>query len=258
MDVFEDLCTENIVVMEFVEGIPLSRKEEILNNPDYDIEETIHNLVNSAIKSWFIDETEGHYFQADPHLSNILALPGGGVANIDCGLVQRLSRRETRICKNLMLAIYFKDTDRLVRVMTDMCGVDYRKYKDVLADDVTFYLEKVDDEGLGFWFFELTKIFVKHKIDYPTFMITLGRGNVILDGLISTYLPHYSTLDVLGRQLSKRANEHFRDTFDEKYFLRASYALIERAKIKFEKTDPFKESLQLLSDIAQAARGTYK
>src|SRR5207248_1386461 len=82
---FEHLCTANIIVMDFVDGIPMSRKEEILANPDYDIEKSIKTYINASIRNWFRDDIETYVFQADPHLSNVLALPYGDVANIDCG-----------------------------------------------------------------------------------------------------------------------------------------------------------------------------
>jgi len=227
---FENLCTQNIIVMDFVDGIPMSRKNEILANSNYDIEKSIKTYINAAIRNWFRDDIRTYLFQADPHLSNVLALPHGDAANIDCGLIAELSRKEVEQCKNLVIAVYLKDLERTIRVAIEMTGVDYRAYAPLLRRDLEVYLARTQDEGLGFWFLEFAKIMVKHRIKFPIFLTTFGRTNVILDGLASTYFPEQSTIDIVGGELKRQAIKEMMGNIMDADWLALGYVLSEKIK----------------------------
>lgn len=255
----ENFCTEKVIVMDFVDGIPMSRKEEILANPEYDIEKSIKTYINAAIRNWFRDDIQTYIFQADPHLSNVLALPQGDAANIDCGLISELSPKEVKQCKDLVIAVYLKDIEKTIRVATEMTRVDYAVYGPILRPDLEVYLRKTEDEGLGFWFLEFAKIMVRHKIKFPLFLTTFGRTNVILDGLASTYLPEQSTVDIVGGELKRQAvKEMFRNIADADW-LKVAYGLSEKVKqspqLLIGLIDRYFENpLQAVRDISEAMR----
>jgi ubiquinone biosynthesis protein len=256
MDIVDDLCTNNIVVMDFVEGIPVNNKKELLANNEYDIYKSIENYTNAMIKNWFRDDLTEYYYQADPHLSNIIALPHGGVANIDCGLIARLSKKEMNLCRKITLAIYFKDADKVIKVATDLAECDYETYRPLLQKDVENYLDRTEEEGLGFWFFGFTKIMVKHNMDFPSYLTTLGRGNVIVDGFIKTYIPEYNAHDLLKKQLKNHAIQYLRDSFTEDDVLRLGYTFIEKMKQANTSNTFFDTMLGDISKFSKAMRGT--
>ncbi|MFA6098061.1 MAG: AarF/UbiB family protein [Patescibacteria group bacterium] len=251
----ENLCTENVVVMDFVDGIPMSRKDEILANPDYDIEKSLKTYINAAMRNWFRDDIPTYLFQGDPHLSNVMALPHGDVANIDCGLVSELSRKEIEMCKSLIIAVYLRDIERTVRIATQMTGVSYGKYAATLKPDLEIYLEQSQNEGLGFWFMEFTKIMIKHRIKFPLFLTTFGRTNLVLDGLARTYLPEQTTLDIVGVELKRQAIKETIKNITNGDWLRLAYALSREAGRTPEMIVSFLENpLAALSRIAAAVK----
>lgn len=227
---FEKFCTEKIIVMDFVDGIPMSRKEEILANPDYDIEKSIKTFINAAIRNWFRDDLPVYLFQADPHLSNILALPHGDAANVDCGLICELQKTEIALTKDLVIAVYMKDIERVVRIATKMTGVNHQKYAPILRPDLEEYLAKTPNEGLGFWFIEFARVMVKNKVKFPLFLTVFGRTNLILDGLARTYLPEQTTLDITGGELKRQAIKEMINNLTEGDWLGLAYALSEKLK----------------------------
>lgn len=252
---FEELCTRNIIVMDFVDGIPMSRKEEILDNPDFDIEKSLKTYMNAAMYNWFRDDIEVYLFQADPHLSNVLALPHGDAANIDCGLVSELSKKEADICKRLIVAVYLHDIDKTIKIALEMTGADYQKYAAELKPDLEEYLEKTKGEGFGFWFLEFTKILVKHRIKFPLFLTTFGRTNLILDGLMATYIPEKSTLDIVGVELQRYAIKQTFDNLKEFDWLRIAYSLSEKVKEAPELVvNLIKDPLGIISKVAAAVK----
>ncbi len=229
LDVYEELCTDNIIVMNFIDGITVKNKNEILAKKNYNIEKSVRTYVNYAVQSWFRTDIKHFLFQADPHLSNIIALPNGAVANIDCGLILSLTKKEMDTCKNLLLAIYLKDSRTIIRIISEMENGDFTEYKKKLENDIENYFEKIDNKGIGFWFFELTKMLVKHKIKYPSYLITIGRANIILDGLVERYFPEHTALDILGDQLREHAMKHIQTKmFSEQNLMRIGHAFTQK------------------------------
>jgi ubiquinone biosynthesis protein len=256
---FKELCTDHIIVMDFVDGIPMSHKEKILANPAYDIEKSIKTYINAAIRNWFREDIETYIFQADPHLSNVIALPGGDAANIDCGLISELSRKEVQQCKDLVIAVYMDDLEKTIRIATKMTGVNYEKYAPLLRPDLGDYLEKTKDEGLGFWFLEFAKIMVRHRIKFPLFLTTFGRTNVILDGLASTYLPGQTTVDLVGGELKREATKEMFRNLAGGDWLKVAYTLTQKIKKSPELITGlidryFENPLEAMRDIKEAIR----
>ncbi len=254
MDTIPELCTDNVIVMDFIDGIPVSRTDDCRSCEGYDVEKSVRAYVNTSVRSWFRDDLEEHLFQADPHFSNIIALPGGRVANIDCGLVSSLTKKEMRVCKDLLLAIFLKDASRIARIATEFGGVDYATYRAALESDIEVYLEKTDDEGLGYWFFEFTKILAKHKLRYPYYLITLGRANLILDGLVEAYIPGHKTLDLLGGQLREHALKEFMRYMEPSELIRTGYRFFQSMRTSSGAFESFVRRMCALGESVHASK----
>ncbi len=253
---FEHLSTENIIVMDFIDGIPMSRKEEILANPDYDAEKSIISYVSAAMRNWFRDDHAEYLFQADPHLSNIIAMPHGDAASIDYGLISSLSPKESRLCQDLIIAVYVKDVEAVLKLGARMTGVTYEEYDSAtMRADVVRYLEQTTHEGLGFWFLEFVKIIVKHRLKFPLFLTTFGRTNIILDGLVHAYMPEKTTLDIFGKELRRQAVKEIIKNLADADWLRLGYSLGKRIKESPDAAGSIVDDpLGFLSEIARAVR----
>jgi ubiquinone biosynthesis protein len=226
---FDGLCTPNIIVMDYIDGIPMSRKQEILADKNYDIEKSIKSYVNVAMRNWFREENSVYYFQGDPHLSNILVLPNGDAASIDFGLISELSKKEARMCKDLIIAVYFRDLKNVMKVAAEMTDVSEEQLEPI-RPDIIKYLEKTKTEGLGFWFMEFVKIIIKHKFKFPLYLTTFGRTNLLLDGLIHAYMPDKTTLDIVGVELKRLAVREAWNNITEADWLKLSYSLSQKIK----------------------------
>ncbi len=253
---FEDLCTANIIVMDFMDGIPMSQKEKIMANPQYDAQKSIKSYANAALRNWFREDTPNYYFQADPHLSNILALPGGDAASIDFGLIASLSKKEARICQDLIIAVYLKDLKRSLAITADMIGVTEAQL-DVMKPDFEKYLEQTSKEGFGFWFLEVVRMCNKHNFKFPLYLATFGRTNLILDGLIQDYLPDQTTLDILGEELHRQAlKEIWKNAMDADW-LKLSYSLSQKIKEGPQLISKFIDNpLSVISDFIRAVKNS--
>lgn len=254
---FENLCTEDVIVMDYIEGIPLNRARQLLDNPKYNIEQSVKLVVNTPIHYWFGRQQATYIFQADSHLSNILALPNGNVANVDFGLISEFSRAEADRCQELVLAVYLQNIDKVLQIVAEMSEVDTKKLTPQLKADFEDYLVKAQKAGFGYWFMEFAKIMVKHRLKFPLSMATFGRAYIMTDGLINTYLPGQTTLDIVGVELRQLALQQVTNNILNADWTKLAYVLSEQLQKTPDLIVQFLENpLEVVSKIAQAAKGT--
>ncbi len=254
MDIVPEFSSKIVIVMDFIDGIPMNHRKEADQNKAYDVEKSIKAYMNASIRTWFREDLSEFYFQADPHLSNILALPGGRAANIDCGLVCHLSKKEALIFKKMIIAIYLKDVKAIVKIAASWGNLDVDDLQKRMEKDMKKYFDKTDEEGIGFWFFELTKIFIKYKIRYPSYLITLGRANTVMDGLITTNIPDYSMIDILGDELRTQTVKRIKKELQGPHLLRIGNVFLTKMKDSLDETDSM---LRAISDVSKALSGEF-
>lgn len=77
---YMDLCTEHVVVMDYVEGIAVSHTDQLIE-AGYDLKEIGTKLVDNYATQVLDDG----FFHADPHPGNII-ISGGQIVLIDLGM----------------------------------------------------------------------------------------------------------------------------------------------------------------------------
>jgi len=253
---FENLCTPHVIVMDYIGGIPLNRARQLVGNPKYDIEQSVKLVVNTPIRYWFGRRQAIYIFQADSHLSNILALPNGDVANVDFGLISEFSREEADRCQELVLAVYFQDIDKVLQIVSEISKVDVRELTPDLKAELEDYLIKAQKSGFGYWFMEFAKIMVRHRLKFPLSFATFGRAYIMTDGLINTYLPGKTTLDIVGVELRRLAFQRATNNLLNADWTKLAYVVSEQIrKTPDIVTEFFDDPLSVISKIARAAKG---
>jgi ubiquinone biosynthesis protein len=145
---------------------------------------------------------EGMYFHADPHPSNVLLLPHGRLAMLDFGLLGHFEQRELKMTRDLFLSIYTKNVEESIRLGLAMAGVPYEIHAEKVRKDVRAYVEQAHHEGLGYWFMEFIRLFMRHRLPLPYQLVLYGRLHIIMDGACQFALPGETTLDLLGDELA--------------------------------------------------------
>lgn len=85
-EVIGHLSGSRVLVMEFIEGVPIDDVEEV-GRYGFDPKPLVHQMV----KSWFATAVRDGVFHADVHAGNLLLTPDGRVGVLDWGIVGRLS-----------------------------------------------------------------------------------------------------------------------------------------------------------------------
>src|SRR5699024_6777791 len=86
-EMIRELSTKNVLVMEFIDGIPINHHAE-LEAHGYSREVLAERLANSVFHQIII---EG-FFHGDPHPGNVSVLEDETIAFMDFGMVGRLSQ----------------------------------------------------------------------------------------------------------------------------------------------------------------------
>lgn len=110
--VFEEYCTEAILMMEFIEGIKPSQIEQ-LRAEGYDTKEIARRGADFVLKQVF----DFGFFHTDPHPGNFLVMKGNVLAPLDFGQVGRLSRPDRELMQAIVLSIVSGDVTRVLQAL---------------------------------------------------------------------------------------------------------------------------------------------
>jgi ubiquinone biosynthesis protein len=99
--VYEELCTEHVLVIEWLDGVSLRAAAQLIDDRGLDRAA----LSRALLRSMVYQITEGGVFHADPHPGNVLLLADGRLAMLDFGSVGRLDARQRLALQDLLLAL---------------------------------------------------------------------------------------------------------------------------------------------------------
>ncbi|MGL5173936.1 MAG: ABC1 kinase family protein, partial [Olsenella sp.] len=121
---FPTLCTRHVVVMDFVQGIPIDQTKR-LEEAGYDLSEIGTKLVDNYTKQMIDDG----FFHADPHPGN-LVISGGKIVYLDLGIMGRLSSHDRKALADMVEAVAKLDSaglaDGLIRFsISDTSKIDH-------------------------------------------------------------------------------------------------------------------------------------
>lgn len=103
--------TGKVLTLEWVEGVKLSDRAALVAG-GYDLPRLGRTLVHAFLRQAI---AEG-FFHADMHQGNLFALPGGGVAAIDFGIMGRLDRRARLWLAEILYGLITADYRRVAEI----------------------------------------------------------------------------------------------------------------------------------------------
>lgn len=180
---YKDLSNNNILCMEFIEGIKVSDKQQLAEQ-GLDSKDIAMNIVDLYLKQ-VIDYG---FFHADPHSGNIFVLPSSKIVFIDYGSVGRIIPQDQELLANFVMHILRKDTRRLVRVIKKI-AIEYNIKNEVQFErDLYDFLDIIDTDSikeinLKSIIKRFSRILYDNRIILPDYIYLLARSIVILEGI---------------------------------------------------------------------------
>jgi ubiquinone biosynthesis protein len=106
--VITDMSSESLLVMDWIEGIPLSNRERL-----DEVGADRAGLARAILQAYALMIFQSDRFHADPHPGNLIALEGGRLGLIDFGEVGSVGPAERSALLQMMTAVLGRDGDAL-------------------------------------------------------------------------------------------------------------------------------------------------
>jgi ubiquinone biosynthesis protein len=171
--VIEPLCRPDVLVMEFMEGIPLTDVEQ-LTALSYDRERLSSQVVAVNLRLILSSDV----FHADPHAGNYLATADGGLVVLDFGQTGRSDAATRSLLLELLTALMAADAARVGEAVRAMTGA---LPTESLGEDVAAFVASVADRPLGSLRMgatlrDLVGVLHRHRLTLPPTMTMLAKA----------------------------------------------------------------------------------
>lgn len=159
--VVAERSTARVLTTTFVDGIKVSRREELVA-AGFDLEQVATTILRAYCRMIFEHGT----YHADPHPGNLFVRAGGSIAFVDFGAVGRLSPAMREGIPELIEAVLARDPARILGAMRRM-GFVAREGDERTAEKVVGYLHRrfLDQLTVESWSFQDIRVDARMKLE---------------------------------------------------------------------------------------------
>jgi ubiquinone biosynthesis protein len=186
--VHEQLCTEHVLVIEWLDGVSLRAAGELIDDRGLDRAE----LTRALLRSMVYQITEGGVFHADPHPGNVLLLTDGRLALLDFGSVGRLDAQQRSALQDLLLALGRADPaalrDALLELVARPDEIDELQLERALGQFMARHLAG-GTAATAEMFTDLFRLASRFELAIPPEIATVLRALATLEGTLSLLTP---------------------------------------------------------------------
>ncbi|MDQ0190795.1 AarF/ABC1/UbiB kinase family protein [Alicyclobacillus cycloheptanicus] len=205
-EIYWDLTTPRVLVMEFVEGIKL-KDVQALEQAGFDRQ----RLAANAARAVFTQLLIHGFFHADPHPGNLAALPNHVILFMDFGMVGRLTPDMKDRLASLVVGLMRKNTELIMRGLYRMGVVpldvdDHKLRRDVEMLREKYYDIPLSQISLASSVNDIFQVAYRHRIQIPPDLALVGKTLLTIEGVVEELDPNFRIMDVaepFGRQLLK-------------------------------------------------------
>jgi ubiquinone biosynthesis protein len=186
----QPLCGERVLVMQRLEGTPLSAAGPALDEQGLDRQALARQLLASLLAQIMLTGV----FHADPHPGNVLVLADGRLGLLDFGSVGRIDGSLRAALQRLLLAMDRGDplgaSDALLEVMLRPDEVDQERLERALGQFMAKYLSAGASPGVRM-FSGLFRIVTDYGLSVPPEVAATFRALAVLEGTLTQLAPGF-------------------------------------------------------------------
>lgn len=205
-EIVDSLTTPTVLVMEFIDGVKISE----VDREKYDVPKVVDALLSGYFQMVF----EDGFFHGDPHPGNILVLPDGSVAFLDCGLVGRLTRSMQDQISQLALAIAMRDAESTARICfrmgTPMERVNLIQFRDEVQNLLDKYVSgTLGEMSTGSLLREMLDMALRYRVKIPADIAILAKAGITMEGVVRTLDPDLDIVETVTPYAKRIMMSHF-------------------------------------------------
>ncbi len=196
-EIHRSLTTKRMLVMEWLEGVPILSAS--LQGKGYagNVETERHAMTTLVFRSFFQQYLVDGFFHADPHPGNLFYLADGRVAILDCGMMGHLDPRTRSTLIELVLAITDLDAQRCTQLTLQLAEATQPINLTQLEQDYNHLLRKYINVSLA-------KMNASEA--FYEFLQTARRNYLRVPGTIGLLAKSLANLEGVGRQFDAAVN----------------------------------------------------
>ena len=186
----DEFTTPRILVIEFLDGVPLGRADALIAERGLDRPELARTLLSCLMRQIMVDGV----FHADPHPGNILLVADGQLALLDFGSVGHLDTQLQSSLQSLLLAIDRRDPaalrDALLEITDGSPVVAIQELERSLGRFMARYLSQgltPDAEA----FADMFRIVSAYGVAVPPEIAAVFRTLATLQGTLTHLAPDF-------------------------------------------------------------------
>ncbi len=200
---YEEYTTKHILVMEYVDGIAIDHKQELLEN-GYDLEEIGMKLIDNYIKQVMDDG----FFHGDPHPGNI-RISGGKIVWIDMGMMGRLTQRDKNLIAKAIQGVAAKDITMIQEAVLSLGKFQGKPDRVGLYDDIQELMIQYGTQGMGdidvtLLLQDLMEVMKKNKIAMPNGLTMLARSMTQIEGVLVEISPDINMVEIAAAYMKQK------------------------------------------------------
>ena len=208
-DVIDELTTERIFTMTFVDGYSVSKRDRLIADgydPDQIGTVILENYVHQVL--------DVGTFHGDPHQGNIM-IAHGVPTWIDFGMIGRISAGDIKLLQDLVLSLLESDLEALVNAVLSMGAGSEKTDRNRLLEDVEEFMSRyvsvtsTDDLDMAVILEQITDLAAKNDISLPGRLTMLVRSIATIEGVIEQLCPTLNLFKLLSDKLMARAKKDF-------------------------------------------------
>ena len=207
--VIDDLTTERIFTMTFVDGCSVGKIEK-LGEQGTDPMQAGRDILESYLHQVF----DAGIFHADPHQGNIM-VSQGKVHWIDFGMIGQITEADMNALQNLIVGLLRGDVDAMadgvLSIGTGSAATDRNKLKEDLEAFSAKYLNvsSLSDIDFSALLGEVCDLADKHHIVMPGRFTMLVRSFLTIEGVMEQLCPELNLFDIISEKLMDRMKKSF-------------------------------------------------
>jgi ubiquinone biosynthesis protein len=182
-EVYGEYSGRRVLVMEALDGIPLTQKHA-LEQDGVVREEILRQGLRAYLKMVYRDG----FFHGDLHPGNLLILPNNQLGLVDFGVVGRVSRRIKSAIANMFIALSDEDFERMAYIHVDLSPFTEDVDVDEFARDIKNLLAPyigltMKDVNLGRLLLQSTSVASRHGLSLPSELVLFFKSIVAIEGM---------------------------------------------------------------------------
>ncbi|MFZ3228827.1 MAG: AarF/ABC1/UbiB kinase family protein [Pseudobdellovibrio sp.] len=231
-EVYFDLTTERVLVMEMLEGKRLSQ-EGALQQPGVHADEIIKLGLRTYLKMVFMDG----FFHGDLHAGNFFVFPNDRIGLIDFGVVGRLNHKTQTAIVNMLLALSKEDYLRMAYEYVELAPFSELVNVDLFAKELQSLISPyfgltMRHMNVGKILMSSSSVAAEHGLSVPAELMMFFKSIVSIEGLGQRIVPDFDFLQFTLTMVNEVAKNQFQPT-----------RMIDEATLLFRESRGFLNSL---------------